>query len=415
MAGQLNTPFFDAALEGVGGAKHPDALKLERLVAKWIRAYKADKSNFTAPKELGQHFGKMFNTSPPTLVLIPEPTALTLPLHLIAPFKSIPATEVTKSGMIRFKKKQSMSMKIVLGTTLFNQLKLTPGEMTAVLLHETGHNFYDLGVFLRLIKLFFFALLIRDLVNRILRKINSSTQTENAFDDVWKIVKKNIGRIYAILDDLNSLYTFPTFGKKKDNRIRLNHPLDWYKTTKRSIRNMRQLLFLLGLTGVGVHYLWSSYALGALDHLATYPQEEFADNFASSLGYGVELASGLAKLGKFSQREYAVLDLLNIVNEALQGILNFGTTSHPSILRRITLVRKYLEKSAKTNSVDKKVIAENLKALKMVEDDYKQSLKERPGSFVVAHTGNLMDQLRTVLAKILAKETDPVKLAVRND
>ena len=409
---------MDAVLEGIGGVKHPEALKLERLYAAWIREFRMGRKAKKAPKAFLDQYSSMFNTGKPDIQFVSGLTAFTfLPSHLQIPFKKTPKVKVTSNGLIRFKDKQSWGPKIRMGTRLLTGAKLTPGEMTAILLHETGHNFYNLGAFMRLTCVMVYVCLIWQLVVILKQLVFSGKRNVSVNEDgdmkktMFSLLKRNQDKLHRAMDGMDAFHRSIKNQKWDLGKPRRRPQTDVFDLALKMFLVIQPVFYLMLF---GWRSMWPVFVWNMVPALHTYPQEEFADNFATSLGYGSELAGGLAKLGVSMQYIHPGTDVMSAIIRTIEIMLAGGTSTHPTMRRRFNLIRKYMKGKEGGSKADDAAIAENLKLIDRIESAYIKASGERASS-VLEKGESVVDHLRSLLAKLFAKETDPVKLSVKND
>jgi len=197
--------------------------------------------------------------------------------------------------------------------------KLTAKETLAIFLHEIGHNFYKQGIIASSLSILFtfHNMIFKSLfygINKIHNKfLDSETYTTftkllHIFSPVAEFVNREVSTITNI----------QILSKILSN---LNNPnvLNFFK-----INYLRQALGLVANEG--------------------FANEEFADNFASTHGYGTDLSSALLTIEKITgsnpkltltlNSDKFVVKSLLLVNDSM-SLFFTPLDEHPSILNRI--------------------------------------------------------------------------------
>lgn len=156
------------------------------------------------------------------------------------------------------------------------EVGFTGAELTAIFLHEIGHNF-DHSIYTHLG-------IMRKLYLK-LKKTDATTEHNKYKEDFYKNYKKYGNYIYS------------------DQETRDN---DREEDTKRlkQYMNCPALLKFIGGTFIGIVNSWyimsGAYVLVQMIILGRRKGEQFADSFSTTYGFGPELMSGLLKLSDYS-------------------------------------------------------------------------------------------------------------------
>lgn len=244
---------------------------------------------------------------------------------------------------------------------LQKEIDLTPKELTAILLHEFGHNF-DYSKY-HMISFITDILVNPSFLNTIKR--NRTIEDHNdAKTDYLDEVK----------NEYEPLYKDKKLRKKKDDEY--SKALD--KALNKGIfsQTVSFLIKFISLPVVSV--------LGLPVQLLTLDGKKgelFADSFATSYGYGEDLISGLQKLEekttvpvKHTKALDIVRDLNNCMNEIFNGILEI----HGSNQERCRATIKKLEADIKSGDYPPELREELFEELNKVKERYNQMMKISP-------------------------------------
>lgn len=235
-----------------------------------------------------------------------------------APYKKRPAFFVTKEG-IRFKKNEDVMILITANPTfLFSRngkTAYTPREITAMLIHEIGHNFsqsilpiYDIIASIKI------ALRVKNNITRNGDKLSNSDK-----EDI-NTLKETIMKVCGNISDKAT-------------------------TLINSIKIM----------------ISSKLASLATVHTGAYADEVIADSFATMYGFGKDLGSGLIKLeDKIIKPIDKSLGFMGILFGALFTGILILYDEHPSDITRLYKIVNQLEYELKT---DKNLLPEDRKQI----------------------------------------------------
>jgi len=245
-------------------------------------------------------------------------------------YNKLPEYKITKKG-IRFTNNTNIYIYININPNLiFNKkINLTPREITAILLHEIGHNFSHSMVpihdVLETIKL---AIQKRNMET--LRLSDEENKMKNNSDDD-NILKKNLQDILLNADN------FVQNGK----------------------------LVLSGILS----------SLSTVDR-ERYMDEKIADSFATMYGFGKDLSSALYKLNKFKfniyNKKYSHIDGIILGTISMSREILFD--EHPQDITRLTNQINQLEYELSHNKglseKDKAQLKKDIRGIKMVISQY---------------------------------------------
>lgn len=265
---------------------------------------------------------------------------------------------------------KNLNINTVLNSGLITSAKLNKAELTAVLLHEIGHNFYD-SIFHTLGSPMMFTLIDTPLLLiqklPVLGPIFSRLRPNQISFEVVKWWEQTVfsfpgmTRVRDSLDAISSILNglFPPF-------VRLNQvPLE-------SIRTMFQ------------------------GSLPTYNIEKHADSFAVDYGYGKELASALNKMSfnkgsvRHAVMQVPVISWVYDLNDLVLSNLSSILSGYPVPSNRIRTILDRLNRSAKDPDLDPRIRADLLKQIKEMEKYYYETYlnfsenenKQRPFTYM---------------------------------
>ena len=244
---------------------------------------------------------------------------------------------------------------------LQKEMDLTPSELTAILLHEFGHNF-DYS------KYHMISFITDILVNPSLLIVVHANRTIEDHNDVKTDYLNEVKKEY------DPLYKDKKLRKKKDD--------DYAKALDKALnkgifgQTISFLLKVISLPGVAIAGL--PIQLLTLDGKKG---ELFADSFATSYGYGTDLISGLEKFNtntsvplKHSKGLDIVRDLNNCMNEIFNGI----TEIHGANQERCKATIKKLEADIKSGDYPPELREELYQELDKVKERYNQMMTISP-------------------------------------
>ena len=278
-------------------------------------------------QEVERKIGEIFNFKEVEVVTnltAPDVNAYTEP-NIFSSHSPFPPKVEKDNGVYRYKtKSESLSITILPGILGH----LTPGELTAVIMHEIGHNFFRYGLmstvasFVKAIGLwigFVLGLVIGgigslvDMYDKF--RYRNSAKFRKYYQSLVKHADKRIN-------------AEKNYGAARKKAVALQSVmLDWMVTLSLAP------LIVKYAAMIGVYLSFVTAAVIIKD----YPNEEFADNFAVRMGYGGELASALRKLEKTFDRKTYMMGPMTF----MFGIVK---DTHPQSSTRMVNMIKLLRK-----------------------------------------------------------------------
>lgn len=335
--------------------KTPEVLKIEKVVAALKNKYDGNYYNLNINKDpmrlkldeaIEEAFG--FNPAYCLFVATSDMNAQTISTGMRIDVNNPKHLIVKTNNGYKYNPKAEVSTMFLLLNGLFFNPDMSPGEVTAILLHEIGHNF-------------------------------TSAQDNTQF--VMSKIQSVIYLMTSLLQPLD-LVTFPLFftnkGMTSNVEIRRwleKHPVAYYPVEIFGMGyNMLMdvisqinsfFTVLAGIVGpialtvntianLISRLIFSSSAKIELVDAVTghgYTDERFADNFAAMYGYSEELISGLSKL-EYGDRNRLAFKMLNAspffknwYDLSLIPSLLFisAIDPHPNLMARITNILDKLE------------------------------------------------------------------------
>lgn len=245
---------------------------------------------------------------------------------------------------------KEMSMYIYMNAGLVTRGDLNAGELTAIYLHEIGHNF-DLS--------FFFFM----------RSLNILTPIDMTAQLLSKIPV--VGKAF----DLPSVGQSIMLGKTFIEKTIFSIPgIPQFRTLFQSlmsyVSNVQTALYPLD-PSLFVYYLRRF----SLFSSATYGTEKYADKFATDLGYGPQLASALEKIhtGEKSRSGLEDLPLTGWIydfNHVTIKLVSSMIGGYPTEETRVRSILDNLNKSMNSPDIDPRAKKELLKQQKEMKEQY---------------------------------------------
>ena len=279
--------------------------------------------------ELRQAFIEFTNAKRVVIVIDDAGGCFTIPPQYNLP----PTCKLTKKGII-FPSNNDVSICIninpnwVFKGKIHDEMKLTPRELTAILLHEVGHNFsYSVMPIHDLLETIKLAIQLRNMETIQL----SNEENEMKTDSIKVNLKHNLNKLL--------------------------------QNTSNFIQNGKLVLS------------------GVLSSLSTvnrerYMDEKIADSFATSYGFGKDLSSGLAKLNKYfmNSTDKKVNKLSGIILGTLSMSMIVLFDEHPHNVTRMTSQIEQLEYELENNpglsKKDKAQMKKDIRGIKTVISQY---------------------------------------------
>lgn len=250
---------------------------------------------------------------------------------------------------------------------LFNP-NFTDEEIMALLMHETGHNFYiamsnDNAILGNMFKFLLAYCAILDIISGHIEAIPQFSNTiTGALNNIERELRSsNAGKIVAAV-----FFDAPKYVK------------DLFETAQdigfiiKSILSFNLFLLINGTIG-GIIRLLNPFNLLLLPR--TYSDERSADNFATMYGYGPALTSAFEKMESHKANNSEILNALNSIPiiaplyhlVGAPGLLIYSAVeSHPGNLSRMKDQLDLLEREASKSDIDpkmRKIILSDCKAI----------------------------------------------------
>lgn len=270
--------------------KTPEVLKIEQAIGnlrrKYIKQYDNteifdDPKRFKLNEAIEDAFG--FGVVDVQFSLTKQINACTIPIGLA--LDESPAKELkldTKKGF-KYNKSADYAVIIIITTGLFCNPEFTDGEVTAILLHEVGHNFSGatlptVGVMSTLKSV---IAAISSIGASLLVTANLGKQVNINFDRFLRAKAKNLTKIFDMIGLIyNKIQDLLYEGYSVQKIMVLLNPIN---------------AILLAIYSVA-RYFTSNILFFIPNMIAGYNDERFADSFAAMYGYGPELHEALVKL-----------------------------------------------------------------------------------------------------------------------
>lgn len=250
---------------------------------------------------------------------------------------------------------KQMTMYVFMNAGLVTRGNLDAGELTAIYLHEVGHNF-DLS--------FFFFM----------RGLSILTPIDMAVQLLSKIPV--VGKAFDLPSVAQTVYIGKTFIEKTIFSI---PGIPQFRTLFQSlmayVSNVQSALYPLD-PGLFVYYLRSFSLFSA----ATYGTEKYADRFATDLGYGPKLASGLEKI-HLQENSRSGLENLPLTgwiydfNHVTIKLVSSMISGYPTEENRVRTILDNLDKSMNDPDIDPRAKKELLKQQKEMKAQYERYLE----------------------------------------
>ena len=272
---------------------------------------------------------------------------------------------------IKFSEASNYSMRMFIGANMFmdfGEYSMTAKEITAVILHEVGHNFYVSGA--REITTELFGTLLLFLTPADLMVIIAKLVNKLLSDTIFEMLGEfDVTLPKPTQDAINVMYN--SLGQILEP-IRLMHGLT------APIENVAWLFKQL----MSVAFIMFAMPINIIRNALRYDSEKYSDAFAASYGYSADLSSALFKLGHFrgnieiggnKRGMQNVLDFYRAIFRLPFDIIYFIFDCHPTTAARAINNLKYM-KAARDSITDPTVLKEydeSLAQLERVMDDVK--------------------------------------------
>lgn len=346
--------------EAVYFGKTKEVLKIEEGFQKLIEIYQKNpvllSKDFTNQIRVIENSISKFVNCEDTVLEVGNATFATVPVYLTLDdffLKSYGDQEtfkrtITDSTGVRFLEPKGKTLFIMISPV--HLLNLSAGELTAIILHELGHNLelQHLKTVHNVLGLFSFQYLVALLVTNIMKACYKIVNTDMISKD--------------IVTKLTFLLSIPKLFIQLVLQI-------LSKILPTSI--ITALANILVLLKSGSHINGQIFIIKKLfAATAGYDGEKYSDAYASAFGYAPELASGLRKLNmKDLDKALNHIPFFTVyasVRVLLNDCLRIFFVPHPSELNRILNNIQYLESTVDdiTNPKAKAQAKEDIKVLK---------------------------------------------------
>lgn len=308
------------------------------------------------------------------------PNAMTAPLGFSIDTNPSKARQFSKRKGFKYDKRTGFALDIKVASGLMFHPDLTDGEVTAILLHEVGHNFVGaalptVGVIQTLnevlLGLMSFGLLF-------LRDSNFKKKT---VIDIGHYLRKNARGLTDFTDTIGSIFRWITdlfvdVAIMSDVLMAFTMPIAvWTSKIQSYIQNLIQNNIFM-----------APYLL-----LAGYNDERFSDSFAAMYGYGPELTSALAKISLNPTKLFlssGVRDIPVISNWVdLVGIVPLfvinGIDVHPELSARFENTIRQLEHDAKSKTHSPEMRRRLEHDIRVIKTNYKRLITTKSGAEAV--------------------------------
>ena len=245
---------------------------------------------------------------------------------------------------------------------LFENVNMTARELTAVILHEIGHNF-DYSKY--------------HMVEFMLESVCTGGWTA-FFANTNKMIEDHnqikMNYYDMIKKESDAIYGNESQRKKEAERYKKA----WEKLVKRGwLNNIVRYLSSSLLSLVNLPFM----LLNQIGNIGGHTGEQFADSFATSYGYGSELVSGLQKMSNSTdvKKRSAGLQIMEDLNRTQNEILTVVTGEvHGNNQERCKECIKKLRSDLKKEDYPAGMKAEIEREIKKLEDQYNSIIYATP-------------------------------------
>ena len=258
---------------------------------------------------------------------------------------------------------------------LIHHVKLTPAELTAILLHEVGHNFFVSPLY-RLQTYFYFLILIAIGIFMIL----GASNPEEKKQAIYHMINLMLG--FILIAGVFGKGNRSAIKQTRDNLIATLLKTEasiFIRKIEAIISDALVIIALIINAALVPMYLLPSLIItlffSPLNFFLNfylrkgYLNEKFADKFATTYGYGPELASGLDKLNQYASKDISAALSLPIVGSAYELTMLLGVMDpHPTTEMRVRNVIKELKAELAGGKYPKGMKNAILKDVKQTED-----------------------------------------------
>lgn len=394
--------------------KTPDLLKIEKKIGEIRQKYNSNPSKVNSAKEreeLEELFCKAFGFEgcQITVDMTGLQNACTIPISLTDLGSSDKLITTSSSG-VKFKKEAKAYVFITITKGLLFSFDYSDGEITAIIMHEIGHNFQS-------------ALspdnrTIRNVNNILLWIFNPITVTlhgplrDKYSHLIQRMRSDNPGVVNAYYGFKNIVMTIAGIGY----------------TALRIMSNFSMLMNPIAvLSRIPQTVLQNLYGSLLSFIPLKYRDESIADAFSSAYGYGPELASAFQKMkrasnGMIADKIYrdsfvgAYFDLMTIPDKIISNIFD----PHPNTIARLYNQYDMLEKELLNGNLNPKMRAQVKKDLEGVREmmDAFLDMEDQGYFFSNALDKTLLDfcngDIRNTFARKTASDFDKIDKQYRD-
>lgn len=378
---------FDEILNEAYKGKSKELLELEKMIGenrkKYYKTFKVGGGYYTDKDfiKIGDKIAKIFNFKVVDFNLVNDPSlnAFTIPAGFSTAANTSLANSIVSSDKDNMKfKHKNLSSVIRVTSGLWTNKEFTDSEITAIIIHEIGHNFqHEVNSGLKMYATCMFFLNIFQTItmicsgiylpNAIINFIKSDSELRASFNDFAK--KNGIGNIINIAGGILGFIKIIVYEVLElFGRITLGIPA--------GMINMSNII----LTA-------TSNPISVLVAIALTPikkgGENVSDTWAAEHGYGAELISALAKMdidpeasstavGRVSKK-LPLFDSICTLFAMPLMIVSSLFEDHPVTGKRASNIVYELEKDLNNSDVSpamKKEIQEDIKNVKKAIDKY---------------------------------------------
>lgn len=308
----------------------------------------------------------------------PGCNASTVPISIKYDADDSNQVQITPTGY-KFNKKADFALQVTAWYGLFAGKDFTDGEITAVLLHEVGHNFsgainHRIGLIQALGKTLNFVTTVLNLciLNPIPWLLLSNSGSKWLIDFKKKLAK-----------EFPDLYNFSQLAQKWITII---------FNMKNELIFIQNLMTCVAIPLNAIHVLlgyfkdklmvWGLFPSMILHELYGYSDEKFADQFTTMYGYGPELHSALDKMSasydgglitkKYVKNEMPALAMLYDICFLPVLILITSFDCHPAMIERLESSIRALKVEAEysKNPKMRDRLKKDIAVLEKQRDDY---------------------------------------------
>ena len=402
--------FFNFIHEAYYG-KTKEILAIEKKIGEIREKYRANPMKANTAKEreeLEELFCDAFGFACCAIHIEPSNlyNACTLPISsVIFDFRDFSKYIEKKNGALKYKKEANIYVTLAVTKGLLFSTAFTDAEVTAIILHEIGHNFQT--------------------------TLSGSVYALNRVSKVLDII---VSPIMMLKYPTSSPFRTQIIDFLKKMEKDKSQFFDAYWTINNAISTIKDI-------GLGLLLFISNIAMMAnpLAMLAKIPakimkkinisllklperfrSESIADSFTTMYGYGAELSSGLSTMSKLSGgilpdqiiRDMgpigAYYDLVNLPTKIISNIFD----PHPNDIARIKSQYDYIAKEldkAGTNAKMKKELSKQLKDIEKILNEFQET--ESAGFFFSRAYDKIMlmlfdGDIRSIIAKGTNEEFD---------